>query len=229
MNKKQLYTGIGALGVATVIGMGVTTNAGFLNSQAATDALRSGDLEAFKAAVEVEGNERLQNKLDSIDEERFEELQERFNTKEAIQAAIEADDFEAYQEAIADLDDEDGGRRGFRGKGFIAETEEEFNELVSRYNEREAIRADLTAAVENDDRATFDAIIEEQIENKNDDIDEQEGSQLRRGRLDITEEQLDIMWENAQEAVADGEEINLKTLIGRKGFGKGGRITNRSF
>ncbi len=222
MNKKQLYTGIGAIGLVGVLGMSVTSSAGFMGNQAATEALQNGDLDAFKAAVEVEGNERLQSKLDSLDEERFAELQERFNTKEAIKESIENEDYDAYQAAVAELDTEDEGR-GHRGRNFVVDSEEEFLDLVERYNEKEATQLALTEAVNNDDREEFDAIIDERISDRIQDIDEEEGSQLNRRTIELSDEQRDELWENAQQAVEDGEEINLKSLFGGKNKrGRGG-------
>lgn len=221
MKKTYLYTGLGVLTLVGALSIaGLTGNAGyFKKSEAVQDALRSGDIEAFQAAVTQEGNSRLAARVENIDEEKFAQLQQKFLSHEAVKEAIAEGDWEAYQEAVAALENNDGETRMGRKHGhkMIAETEEEFNELVEKYNENIAVQEDLLEAVTNDDRAAFDTIILEQIEERRADIDSEKLARIEERFPEITDEMLDTLWENAQLAVENGDEINLRTLKGGRG------------
>ena len=212
---KTLYTSLSALTLIGMLGIvGITANAGFFGgNEEVRAALESGDYEAFKSAVQVEDDQgRISRRFRNLDEEEFLRLQARFLGEEAIQDAIENDDYAAYQEAVEGLESEGietrmGRRRGLK---MIAETEEEFADLVAIYEEKEALQTELTAAVTAGDQAQFEALLQEQFAS----FEERfaETSQSPRRRPELTQQMFDTLYERAQEAVENGEEIQLRSM-----------------
>jgi len=118
-------------GVAIVGGVGAANAQNqILRDESVQVALESGDIEAFREAVRETGKARADRFADNIDEEKFAKMQEKYETKQAINAAIENEDFAAFQEATADLDKNDRG--GKDGKFSEIDTEEEFQEFLEK-------------------------------------------------------------------------------------------------
>ena len=80
--KTYILTGISlftVMGAGLVIGnstLQANAEAGILRNEDVQAALESGDIEAFRTAVNENGGDRAQRLLDNLDEEKFNELQE---------------------------------------------------------------------------------------------------------------------------------------------------------
>ena len=213
--KKHLYAGLSALTLVGILGFaGVSAKAGprFLSgNEAARAALESGDYEAFKSAVQVEDEEgRISRRFTQFDEAQFLRLQERFLSEEMLREAIEAGDYEAYREVVEGLEQEGIETRMGRHHGLkmVAETEEEFAQLVTVYQEKQAFQDELEAAVSAGDQEQFEQLLEERLVRLQERLDSRHAR--HRQRPEPTREQLDELFAQAQEAVEDGEEIRLR-------------------
>ena len=215
LTKKHLYAGLSTLTLVGILGFaGINAKASprFLSgNEVAREALESGDYEAFKSAVQVEDEQgRISRRFSEFDEAQFLRLQERFLQEEMIQDAIEAGDYVAYREVIEGLEQEGVETRTGRRHGLkmVAETEEEFEQLVSIYQEKQDFQEELQAAVVADDQAQFEQLLEERLTGLQERIDARR--EARRERPEPTQEQLNELFAQAQAAVEDGEEIRLR-------------------
>lgn len=102
----------------------------FENNADIKDAIDNNDYESFISALSEIDSDVAQR----ISEERFEHMVQRIDEREKVQAAIEAEDYDAFISAINEN----------RAEGM---TLEKFNEIVERHNTHEAIED----AIENND------------------------------------------------------------------------------
>ncbi len=115
MNKKYA-TGLLALAVCFVAVSGAYAFGGFgQGNEAAKEALENNDYTAFVEAISKE-----------ITEERFEQMVERFENRQAVQQALEAGDYDAWVKAIES-----------RPKITDVITEENFPKLVEMHEARQ--------------------------------------------------------------------------------------------
>lgn len=209
---KYLALGLSALTLIGILGMGtITGQAGFLKKNpAAQKALRSGDLAAFREAVQTTDEQgRISRRVKNLDEAEFIRLQEVFLQTELLQQAITANDYDAYREIVASLEAEGIETRMGRRHGLkmIAETEEEFAQLVQLYAEKEALQTELRVAVEAEDKDTFGELVKEHRTRLRERL---VGVQNTKTLPPLSEDRIEDLYRRAQEAIVEGEEISLR-------------------
>jgi len=160
-NKTVLYSTL-ALGVlaTTIGGYGVITFARSpMLSDNAKQALESGNLDDFKKAITEESNQKLQNRLNNLTEEKFTEMQEQYKKQQAVQTAIENNDYEAFKTAVENLD------KNKKGPDFSKiTTQEEFDKLVADKKAMDEFKSRLTEAVKNENKDDITKILNEMKE-----------------------------------------------------------------
>lgn len=189
-------SGVAVFGlVVTAVG----TNAmGFGNaSTEVKEALQARDYSAFKEAVSAEGEDKLSSKLENLTEDKFNKIADKFESKEAIKAAIEADDYSLLPANAADKIDQ-----------------EKFDKMVDRHAEREEFKSAIQTAIINNN---FDAYATA-IEAKNDSREEGDKGMKRGQREDLTDEDQALkIQERFDQAVSEYEETG-EVNFGKKEF-----------
>lgn len=163
--------------------------------------------ESVKTAIQANDYSQLSTEAQAkITEDRFAKMVDRQATKKAVQTAIEQADYNAFLQ-VADekiLDRVD--------------SQEDFDELVTRHQARTAHREALETAVKNNDFAAFDAAIESHkatMEAIDDDDDR------HHNRPELTDEQKQEKFQKLVEYYTENGELppHLEKRMG-KTFGK---------
>lgn len=116
-------------------------------------------------------SEELQNK---ISEDRFNMMVEKYQGHQKLESAIESNDYNAFKESAPDK--------------FLEQidSQEKFEELVTRHNQMQAQQTAIEDAVKNDDFDAFKAAHEEQLKQRFDDMVsyyKENGSLPRGGKM----------------------------------------------
>lgn len=174
-------------------------------SQAAMSALASGDLQAFKDALKVESNKRI----DSITQDQFNSMQSRYQTSQKVQETINNNDYAAFQTVAPE-----------RLKQRI-NSQEEFDKLVALSTKRKEVETQLNTAAQNQDKTAFTNAYNEWQSYLD---SNRSNSDNTRNRPQPTEEmkqqRIDRLYERAVSEVQAG---NTFQLPGDRVFGFGGK------
>lgn len=114
-------------------------------STAAVSALTSGNFEGFKSALKKESDQ----KIDAMTQEQFAQLQNRYEVGQKVQAAIDANDYNAFVSIAPD-----------KMKERI-NSPEEFAKLAERNVKRKQFESRLNEAAKNKDKKVFVSVLEE--------------------------------------------------------------------
>ena len=160
--------------------------AGLVLSVGGSFAFRAfgGDLEqqtALKDAVEANDYSLIPEDLqDRITQEKFEQMAEHKATHDAVEAAIEAGDYDAFLEVAPE-------------KMLEKIDEDKFNEMIERHAEMEAHQAELEAVVAANDFESFVALMEEhkvEMEARMEENGEMKFGNWERFEEELSEEEL---------------------------------------
>jgi GGDEF domain-containing protein len=184
MSKKTVYTLISTGTFVVIASTSIVTFAqgGMMKNENLQSAIRSGDYSTFMETVKTENPEKADEILARIDEEEFAVIQERIAAKELIDSAIENEDWAAYQTSTADLPlDSEHGKK----KVTIAQTEDEFKQLVLKHQLRETIKT----AIDEKDWESFSAASQSMQELKSN----TDGDKRRGPKTPTSEEEFNEM------------------------------------
>lgn len=236
---KKLFLIAGGVLVLGSIALGslVSTQASPLYfTPEARSALEANNYSAFKEAVKKEATWQAERRAENLTEEKFKQIRENYTKKLAIDEALEKKDYLSFRDAV-NSKTYLNNNRGFLDLKKV-DTQEKFNKLVEIRDKQKEFRTKLNDAAKKQNKEQFIATLQEQqkymdsLLNENLDFLNKGARQLNKRTRQLTETEIDRIYNKAVEMVKNGKEVDFSQgglagkLADRETNPRGKRNTN---